>query len=183
MARKVRDATLDSKVARRELKARGKPYFKTIEPGLHLGYRKRKGGAAGTWVARHYVGEQSYQIEKIGVADDVSDVDGVKFLDVWQAQAAAQKRAKLRRRNGTGKTGPLTAAEAMETYLDFLESNRKSAGDARYRYKAFIQPEFGNLEVEALKREKIRKWLAAMSQQGPRVRNQKGKKQKFCPLG
>jgi integrase len=183
MARKVRDATLDSKVARRELKARGKPYFKTIEPGLHLGYRKRKGGAAGTWVARHYVGEQSYQIEKIGVADDVSDADGVIFLDIWQAQAAAQKRAKLRRQKGAGKSGPLTVGEAMDTYLEFLESNRKSAGDARYRYEAFIRPEFGNLEAAALKRDKIRKWLDAMSRQAPRLRTKKGKEQKFRPLG
>jgi hypothetical protein len=47
MARRVLDKNLDSKDARRKLKARGKPYFRTIEQGLHLGYRRRTNGKAG----------------------------------------------------------------------------------------------------------------------------------------
>src|SRR5665213_1315581 len=182
MARKVRDATLDSKDARGKLKARGKPYFRTIEQGLHLGYRKRK-GSAGTWVARHYVGNQDYQVEKIGIADDVSDADGIAILTYWQAQGAARKRMKSRVHTAAGKTGPLTIATAMKSYLEFLESNRKSADDARYRHNAFIEPEFGKLEVAALTRDKIRKWLTGMSKQAPRLRTKKGEEQKFRPLG
>ena len=60
MARKVKDKELDSREARGKLKPRGKPYWRTIERGLHLGYRKLK-GKAGTWCARHYIGEQQYE--------------------------------------------------------------------------------------------------------------------------
>ena len=62
MARKVKDKELDSREARGKLKPRGKPYWRTIERGLHLGYRKLK-GKAGTWWARHYIGGQQYDME------------------------------------------------------------------------------------------------------------------------
>ena len=182
MARKVRDAVLDSKAARRDLKARGKPYFKTIEPGLHLGYRKRKGGSAGTWVARHYVGGQTYQVEKIGIADDVNDADGVKFLDVWQAQVAAQKRLELRGQKGAGRTKPITVAEAMEDYLEFLESHRKSANSSRYSSQAFIIPKLGDIEIAAVTAAQLRRWHKDLTKHAPRVRTQKGEKQQYRKL-
>ena len=43
MARKVRDNALDTREARSKLKPQGKPYWRTIERGLHLGYRRLKG--------------------------------------------------------------------------------------------------------------------------------------------
>ena len=52
-----------------------------------MGYRKPKEGP-GKWVARHYVGKQSYQVETLAPADDLSDADGDKILDFKQAQAA-----------------------------------------------------------------------------------------------
>ena len=54
MARRLRDSTLDSKDARKKLAPRGKPYYRAIGRGLHLGYRKGKDG--GVWVVRRYVG-------------------------------------------------------------------------------------------------------------------------------
>jgi integrase len=183
MARKVRDATLDSKDARRKLKSRGKPYYRAIERGLHLGYRKLANGAAGTWVARHYVGDQSYQVEKIGIADDLSDADGVAVLGFWQAQTKARERMVGRVHAAAGKTGPLTVAAAMDAYLEFLESNRKSADDARYRDRAFVRPKLGELEVAALTAGQIRKWLADLAKAPPRLRTREGEKQKHRLLG
>jgi hypothetical protein len=66
MARTVKDATLESRTARGRLKARGKPYFRSLEPGLHLGYRKPLSGA-GKWLARHYIGGERYEVETIRV--------------------------------------------------------------------------------------------------------------------
>jgi hypothetical protein len=40
MSRKVRDAALDTRAARSRLKPNAKPYFRLMEPGLHLGYRR-----------------------------------------------------------------------------------------------------------------------------------------------
>jgi integrase len=182
MARRVKDQNLDSKDARRKLKARGKPYYRTIERGLHVGYRKLK-AAAGTWVARYYVGEQSYKVEAIGEADDIGDADGVKLLDFWQAQEKARKRMVERAHAGTGKMRPLTVGAAMGAYIEWLETNRKSASDARYRADAFILPEFGKLEVSALTADKIRKWLVAMTKEAPRLRTGKGGEQQHAPLG
>jgi hypothetical protein len=65
MARKVKDKALDSREARGKLKARGKPYYRIVEEGAHLGYRRLQ-GRAGTWVARHYAGNQQYEVEAIG---------------------------------------------------------------------------------------------------------------------
>src|SRR5680860_1234170 len=85
MARRVLDRFLDSKEARRRLAPRAKPYFRAIERGLHLGYRRLATGAAGPWVARHYLGDGRYEEEAIGHADDLSDADGVAILNYWQA--------------------------------------------------------------------------------------------------
>ena len=38
MARKVRDKQLDTREARSKLTPRGKPYWRAIEAGLHVGY-------------------------------------------------------------------------------------------------------------------------------------------------
>src|ERR1700682_2511724 len=131
MARTVRDALLDSRTARSRLKARGKPYFRSIEPGLHLGYRKPLSGP-GKWVARHYVGEQSYEVETLAVADDYSDADGGAVLSFQHAQARARSPMVSRAHAAAGKTGPLTVADAIESYIEYLMSNRKSGREARY---------------------------------------------------
>ncbi len=178
MARRMKDATLDSRDARRKLKPRRKPYYRQIERGLHLGYRRLTGGTGGTWVARHYVGDQNYQIQKIAIADDVTDPDGVAVLDFWQAQALARDRMKARVHTAAGKTGPLTVSAAMDAYLEFLEANRKTAGDARYKADAFIRPKLGDVEVEALTTQQLRRWLSDLAKQAPRLRTKKGAKQR-----
>jgi integrase len=183
MARRIKDATLDSKQARRKLKARGKPYYRQIERGLHLGYRKLRDGA-GTWVARHYTGSQSYEVERIGAADDLSDSDGLAILDYWQAQAKARERMSERTHTAAGKSkAPLTVADAMDSYLEFLESNRKTAVDARYRDKAHIRPKLGDIEVAALTAEQIRRWHTDLAKSPALLRTRKGEKQRHRKPG
>ena len=116
MARKVKDKELDTREARGKLKPRGKPYWRTIERGLHLGYRRLK-GKAGTWWARHYLGVQRYELEALGIADDLSDADGVAVLSYWNAQDKARERMVKRAHAAAGKTGPLTVSNAMDTYI------------------------------------------------------------------
>jgi hypothetical protein len=86
MARKVKSRELDTREARGRLKPRGKPYWKAVERGLHLGYRRLGKGKAGTWCVRHYLGKQRYEVEAIGVSDDLSDADGTTILDYWQGR-------------------------------------------------------------------------------------------------
>ena len=71
MARTVRDAKLGSRNARAQLKRATKPYYRQIDHGLHLGYRKGK--EAGRWVMRRYLGDGKYEVKTIGTADDRAD--------------------------------------------------------------------------------------------------------------
>src|SRR6516165_9690860 len=97
MARRVHDKTLDSRDARRRLKIRGKPYYRAIERGLHLGYRRLGGDQAGTWVARHYIGGQQYEVERLGK---------------WMTDLATTP-ARLRTREGLKQQyAPLDSADA-----------------------------------------------------------------------
>jgi integrase len=178
LARTVRDALLDSRTARSRLKARGKPYFRSLEPGLHLGYRKPLSGP-GKWVARHYVGDQSYQLETLAIADDYSDPDGVAVLSFHQAQTLARARMVGRAHAAIGKTGPLTVSDAIEAYIDFLSANRKSAPLARYVADAFILPSLGKMEVGALTTDQLRAWHLKIAKTAARIRTKPKEKQRF----
>jgi integrase len=178
MARTVRDTNLGRREARLRLKARGKPYWREIERGLHVGYRRLK-GRAGTWWLRHYVGNQTYEVESLGIADDMSDADGVAILDYDTAQRAARERMVRRAHAAAGKHGPLTVAEAIETYLAFLEEHRRSAADARARANARILPALGAIEIESLTTDAIRRWLTDLAKAPARLRTGKGEPQQY----
>ena len=73
------------------LQPRGKPYWRQLEPGLAIGYRKPTSGA-GKWVVSHHLGgKHDYETDTFGVADDLSDPDGEKILSFWQAQTKARE--------------------------------------------------------------------------------------------
>jgi integrase len=169
MARTLRDTRLETAEARRKLAARGKPYWRLIEEGVHLGYRRLK-GRAGTWVSRHYRGDQQYVTDKIGIADDNSNADGDTILSFKQAQDKARGRP-------ISKSGPFTVDDAMAAYLEFMENNRKSAADARCRYELHIKPTLGEVEVAQITAGRIRKWLANLAKSPAMVRTKEGDEQ------
>ena len=180
MPRKVKSRELDSREARSRLKPRGTPYYAGLDKKLHLGYRRLK-GKAGTWLARHYLGDGQYDFEPIGIADDQSPADGFEILDYWQAQAKARTRMGMRVANGAGKVGPVTVKDAVEDYLAFLDTNRKlsTAQDSRYRAAALILPELGDVEVAELTTERLERWLAHNAKSAARLRTRKGDKQQY----
>jgi integrase len=185
MPRLVRDSNLETRTARARLKTRHKPYFRLIEPGLHLGYRKLANGP-GTWAVRRYDRDQkTYTVknlktrdERLVVADDYSDADGKTVLTFAQAQ----QRAKAHRpRAEDDDGGTFTVAKAMEAYFRYLESEGRAAHtirDARYRYEAFIRPKLGNAEAAALTAERLRKWRDDLVHLPPRLRTKVGEPQK-----
>ena len=79
--------------------------------------------------------------------------------------------------SANGVAGPLTVQAAVESYLEFLETNRKSAVDARHRARAHIYPTLGNVEVASLSTDLLRKWLGGLAKALPRVRTKPGKAQ------
>jgi integrase len=163
MARALRDTRLDTREARGRLKVRGAPYWRLLEPGLHLGYR-RLGGRPGSWCVRRYVGHQTYAVAALkGVADDNSEADGKHVLNFAQAQREALKQHRP-------KAGPLTVKAAVEAYLEHLEG-RSGTPDAIIRANALIIPPLGHVKVESLTTAQIRAWHKALAKAPPRVRS------------
>jgi integrase len=171
MPRHVRDAKLSSREARSRLKVQGKPHWRLIEPGLHLGYR-RLANKPGTWCVRRYVGQQTYTLETIkgAVADDYGDADGKTILSFIQAQKEALKHKP--------KAGPLTVQQAVEDYLRHLEA-RSNIYDAGRRAQAFIFPQLGKEKVEALTTARLRKWHNELANAPRRRRTRDGEPQQY----
>src|SRR5262249_14860289 len=153
------------------LKVRGKPHWRLIEPGLHLGYR-RLSGKPGTWCVRRYIGEQTYTVEALKgvVADDYADADGRTVLSFAQAQREVQKHK--------GKAGPLTVRELVDKYLRHIEI-RTGIYDAAKCAETIITPQLGAEKVEALPTARLRKWLVDLAATPIRRRTRKGEPQRY----
>lgn len=180
MAKTVRDSRLDTRAARARLAVRGKPYWRAIDPGTHLGYRKGKRG--GKWLVRWYAGDERYREEMIGAADDGADADGIGVLSFAQAQAQARNRAAALAHAAAGLSPDrerYTVGEALEAYLKWMDHNRKSAADARNRAAAFILPALGKIPVRRLTTARIRDWLNALASLPPRMRTRPGSPQRY----
>jgi integrase len=182
MARKVKDQNLDSRTARGRLKPRGKPYYRAIDPGLHLGYRKLRGGP-GKWVVRLYVGNQNYEVETIATADDLSDANGADILNFGQALTKArQMRDQRSRAEGGIASGPYTVSRALQDYFTFLRTEGRPdhlVSETETRAAALIEPKLGDCEVSALTTKQLRTWRDGLVKQGARTRTAKGETQKY----
>lgn len=166
MARTVRDTNLDTRAARLRLTARRKPYWRVLETGLHLGYRRTKEGG-GSWVARRFIGEGRYNETKIGTADDLQDADGVILQSFKQAQEAARAWWRIEERKELGHApddGPYTVAKALDAY--FAERERrgsKGLSKDKAAAKARIRPELGEVEISKLTTKRLRDWQAGIA--------------------
>ena len=182
MPRKVRDSNLETRTARGRLKVAHKPYYRLIEPGLHLGYRKLASGP-GTWVVRHYAGNGRYTAEnlrtpddRLALADDYSDADGEEVLSFAQAQV----RAKAFRPGE--RAGPYTVNDALDDYFRFLKSDGRSdhaIEDMTRRADGLIRQGLGDLRVASLTTDRLRGWRDEVASSAARVRTPKGEPQKY----
>ncbi len=166
MSRTVRDTNLETRAARLRLTARRKPYWRVLETGLHLGYRRTKEGG-GSWVARRFIGDGRYLETKIGTADDLQDADGVALRAFKQAQEAARDWWRIERRQALGHApddGPYTVAKALEAYFADRE-RRGSKGLAKDRAaaNARILPELGKVDSAKLTTKRIRDWHTGLA--------------------
>jgi integrase len=169
--RTLRDSRLDTPTARLKLKVSSKPYWRLIEPSLHLGYRRLK-GRSGSWIRRRYLGDERYEHDHIGVADDDGPADGQTILSFKQAGDRCRGRP-------AAKAGPYTVRNAIEDYLTWLETERKSGHDARKRAEALILPALGDRKCEALTTADINQWRNSLASKPPRARSSKGKQQRY----
>ena len=162
MPRKVRDDRLDSRSARLRLSPRREPYFRSIQQGHAIGYRRLGGGKAGTWIARHYdrdaVPMRRYLA--IGSADDFLDADGVTTLSFAQAQEQARVWfAEIARGVRTAPPERFTVADAVRHYLDdYAARGGKARREVEITIAAHVLPRLGNRQVASLTPAVIRAW-------------------------
>jgi integrase len=180
MARTVRDSNLETRTARLRLSIRGEPYWRALEKGLALGYRRR--GRGGTWLARSRKADGGYTEHRLGTTDDLQTADGFAVLDYGQAQKAAREwwRAELRRDEGhDSRIGPTTVAEALADYLeDYARRGGKAVHDTRWTSETHILPALGSVAIGKLTTRKIEDWHQRLAEQPARLRTRVGVKQR-----
>jgi integrase len=177
MARKVRDTSLETRNARLKLPTGGKPRWRLLEAGLHLGYRRPKDGkGSGTWIARRYVGQGSYQEKALGSSDDFMDADGHTIKTFSQAQDETRswwqgERRKALGLGGDGDGGPYTVRTACEDYLKhYAAAGGKSTYTVNLSIKVHILPALGDVEVAKLTTRKLRDWHHVLAAAPRRLR-------------
>jgi integrase len=167
MARTVRDAALVTRSARLRLFPRTKPYWRMLEQGLHLGYRRRATG--GTWIARRRDENGIYHEEKLALADDVQDANAHNILDFSQAQRAARTWWTNQQRLAAGlppsNDGPYTVKRAMADYLDdYRRRGAKGAEVIESVVGRNVLPTLGDLPVHKLTTRRLADWHRSIAE-------------------
>jgi integrase len=166
---------LESVSARARLKRGRQGHWQALEEGrVHLGYQCKKGAQQGRWLLRRYIGGGKYRLEALGLADDAGAADGRRILSHKQAIAKANEKVAAPQ---TKPLGPLTVRAAWENYLKAKEDAGQPIDDLQGRGSVHILPELGNLFVNELTAEQLRKWLAAMAKAPAQTRAKDGKPQ------
>jgi integrase len=164
MARTVDDSNLQTRAAReKNLKPAKKPYRRTIDPGRHLLYYK--GARGGTWIARRYVGDGKYQEQRLGIADDKHDADGVEVLTFSQAQEKAREWFSEQATEGAKATAPMTVRQACKAYVDYAkaELSAKQASDTERRLEAHVlSKSVADRAITELTKTQLEAWRNAM---------------------
>lgn len=169
MPRTTADTPLNSRATRERLTARKEPYWRGLENGIALGYRR--GVRGGAWLARVLV-EGSYREERLSRADDALPANGADVLDFRGAQVAALAWASRARRVAAGleaepvkaSSKPYTVADAVADYLAEMQARgARSVGTARTSAAAFIMPTLGSLPVARLTRDRVKAWHRALA--------------------
>jgi integrase len=162
MAGTVRHANLTTQTARRRLARGRQPHWQALVAGkAHLGYQRAQGAPAGRWVLRRHLGNDRYQIEPLGGADDVARADGADVLSFEQARAKAL--AMIEAPGAGAKIHRLTVRQAMARYIEFKRDAGAPVGDLVNHTAVHILPALGELVVAELTAERLRRWLAAMA--------------------
>jgi hypothetical protein len=96
VAYSIKDDTLASRTARLSrdggLPIRRKPYFRKIDRGVELGYRRNE--TNGTWVVRVRKAGITPWTKTFAAADDYEEANGKDVMTFYQAQVKARKIAR-----------------------------------------------------------------------------------------
>jgi len=171
MARLLRDAKLDTRTARLRLTPRGEPYWRTMEEGRAVGYRRLDGGKPGTWTARLGIktdGKTSYKFHALGNADDFNDADGADgatVLTFGQAQKVARDWFQAVAQAGGRMIKPLTVSDALALYMkDYISRSDRATKTTLSVAATHILSSFGPRSVADLTTAEITDWRNGLVQ-------------------
>jgi integrase len=177
----VAKTLLEEKIAgraeRRRLAARTAPYWRGIDPDVHLGYRK--GIRGGVWLVRWRAGD-GYRQQKIGTADDELRVGTLDFEEAVRSARVIVEEG--RRAAKSAEAGPVvTVGVAVENYARMRDARhiarmgRIGRSDATYRLERYIsgRAASGNrkaiepsplrdVPLHALSERDLEKWRSAL---------------------
>ncbi len=134
---------------------------------------------------RAYTGGQTYKMDAIGTADDTMDADGAVILTFAQAQAIARQWFTEGKRVVAGQQAAIetyTVKDALDDYIFWMEQNRKTARDTRWRAQALILPDLGGKLCTRLTATVLRDWHRRLALATPRLRTKKGLPQRFSEV-
>ncbi len=183
MPRSVADTPLTTRTARERLATRHQPYWRGIEAGAALGYRK--GATAGVWLVR--IADPSagggYRQASLGRADDTLEADGVETLNYRQADANARNwiarhhrvAAGMEPEPAAGPAAPYTVADAIADYLaDYKARGGKAVRTTRQVAETHILPTLAKTTVGRLNRYQLKTWHRAVAAAPARLRAKAG---------
>ena len=159
---------LSTRTRRRNLPADGRKRWSRLARGRCLGYRRSE-GRTGAWYVRQHVGASAYRMAALGAADDTAEADGKTVLTYAQAVEAAMSWEPDQDPD-QDRGRPLTVRRAVERYLAWYKDHRRSYDRIRYNFEAHVLPELGDLRVEALTTDRLRRWHQQLAEQPARLR-------------
>jgi len=178
MPRPSAEVRLTNRTRRGELAPAGKPYFRHIGEGLHLGYRRpATEGRAGAWVGRRRRADGGYKTENLGLADDLPGIvagpqpNGSTVLTYDQAQSAlrawARAEAEAERAAQEGSTGGPTVRTAIAAYLAERESRSATSTDARLRLSCHVlHAPLADVTLRTLTEKHFADWRTGLARGG-----------------
>lgn len=175
MPRTATDANITTRAARDRLAVRHEPYWRSIDAGAALGYRR--GQTAGVWMARLAKPGGGYAKVALGRADDSLAADGAEVFDFRAAVKLAQDWIARQHRVAAGlecaaPRAPYTVREAVADYLaDYTARGGKARRYVEGTFDAHVLPALGGRPVASLGTADLSAWHRALAEAPARLRS------------
>jgi integrase len=186
MSRTTQEASIQSPTARARLAVRAEPYYRSLQRGLALGYRR--GIHGGSWLARtRDPVRDGYTETKIGPADDEGEktIQGVNYDEATKCAREIFAQEEARRTSGVQ---PGAKRKLVDDVLD-LYVNGYTTGNARRDQKpgrdlknltsiltVHVRPALGQIRLDQLNSDMLEKFKADLACSPKLSRNGKAAK-------
>jgi len=183
MSRTTQEASIQSPTARARLAVRVEPYYRSLQRGLALGYRRGKNG--GSWLARtRDPVRNGYTETKIGPADDEGE-QTVQGLSYDEAAQRAREIFAIEEAKRTSGVQPGAKRKVVDDVLDLYVVGYTS-GDARRDKKpgrdlknlnsiltVHVRPALGKIRLDQLNSDMLERFKTALASAPKLSRNGK----------